>query len=55
MALRNFAEATRRGYAIDLRHFPAYLTATFGIESVGGVAAGVPDSTQESDHADQDL
>jgi site-specific recombinase XerD len=37
MALRNFAEATRRGYAADLRHSLAYLAATFGIESVSEV------------------
>ena len=37
MALRNFAEATRCGYAADLRHFLVHLAATFGIESVNEV------------------
>lgn len=37
VALRNFAEATRRGYASDLRHFLAYLSTTLGIESANEV------------------
>lgn len=37
MALRNFAEATRRGYGADLRHFLAYLTGSLGIGSVSDV------------------
>ncbi len=34
MAMRNFAEATRRGYASDLRLFLGYLTDKAGITSV---------------------
>jgi site-specific recombinase XerD len=37
MALRNFAEATRRGYASDLRLFIRYLTDATGITTVQGV------------------
>ena len=37
MAVRNFAEATRRGYTADLRYLLAYLTATFGLQSVSEV------------------
>jgi site-specific recombinase XerD len=37
MALRNFAEATRRGYASDLSFFIRYLTDTASISTVGEV------------------
>jgi len=37
MALRNFAEATRRGYASDLGLFIRYLTDTAGISTAGEI------------------
>jgi integrase/recombinase XerC len=37
MALRNFAEATRRGYGSDLRLFIGYLDEVVGIETVKAV------------------